>query len=51
MEQCEAEFAQRKSGEGCSQADCVEGGGRGARDGWRGTERMECQEEAAGKDA
>lgn len=30
MEQCEAEFAQRKSGEGCSQADCVEGR-------WQGT--------------
>lgn len=25
VEQCEAEFAQRKSGEGCSQADCVKG--------------------------
>lgn len=25
MEQCEAKCAQRKSGEGCSQADCVEG--------------------------
>ena len=30
MEQYEAEFAQRKSGEGCSQADCIEGR-------WQGT--------------
>lgn len=29
VEQCEAEFAERKSGEGCSQADCVKGSSQG----------------------
>lgn len=51
MEQCEAEFAQRKSGEGCSQADCVEGRwqGTGAAVGKERNARKRLKERMRGK--